>query len=104
MRCKTSQDGQVIVESADKTWPAAGGNGKPLQYSCHENATDSTQRQKDMTPEDELPRSEGVQHVAGEERRAITNGSRLGRTPGDGEGQGGLVCCHPWGRKQSGTT
>ena len=25
-------------------------------------------------------------------------------TPGDGEGQGGLVCCSPQGRKESATT
>ena len=78
MQCRTTQDGRVIVESSDKTWPTGGGNGKPLQYSCHENPMNSIQRQKDMTPEDELPRSEGVQHATGEERRAITNGSRLG--------------------------
>ena len=31
----------------------------------------SMKRQKDMTLEDELPRSEGVQYATGEERRAI---------------------------------
>ena len=31
---------------------------------------------KDMTPEDEPPRLEGVQYATGEERRAITNSSR----------------------------
>ena len=25
------------------------------------------------------------------------------QTPGDGEGQGGLVCCSPWGHKESDT-
>ena len=25
----------------------------------------------------------------------------LGQTPGDGEGQGGLACCSPWGHKES---
>ena len=25
------------------------------------------------------------------------NESELGQTPGDGEGQGGLACCSPWG-------
>ena len=28
----------------------------------------------------------------------------LGQTLGDGEGQGGLVCCSPWGHKESDTT
>ena len=25
------------------------------------------------------------------------------QTPGDGEGQGNLACCSPWGRKESDT-
>ena len=29
------------------------------------------------------------------------NGHELGQTPGDGEGQGGLVCCSSWGHKES---
>ena len=32
------------------------------------------------------------------------NGHELGQTLGDGEGQGGLECCSPWGRKESDTT
>ena len=28
----------------------------------------------------------------------------LGQTPGDGEGQGSLACCSPWGHKESDTT
>ena len=28
----------------------------------------------------------------------------LKQAPGDGEGQGSLVCCSPWGRKESDTT
>ena len=28
----------------------------------------------------------------------------LGKTSGDGEGQGGLACCSPWGRKELDTT
>ena len=32
------------------------------------------------------------------------NGHELGQTPGDGEGQGGLVCCSPWGRKELDST
>ena len=29
------------------------------------------------------------------------NGHELGQTSGDGEGQVGLACCSPWGRKES---
>ena len=32
------------------------------------------------------------------------NGHELGQTLGDSKGQGSLVCCSPWGRKESDTT
>ena len=32
------------------------------------------------------------------------SGHELGQTPGDGDGQGGLACCSPWGRKEWDTT
>ena len=32
------------------------------------------------------------------------NGHEFESTPGVGDGQGGLVCCSPWGRKESDTT
>ena len=32
------------------------------------------------------------------------NGHELGQTPGNGEGQGGLACCSPWGHKELDTT
>ena len=32
------------------------------------------------------------------------NGHELQQTPGDGKGQEGLVCCSPWGHKESNTT
>ena len=32
------------------------------------------------------------------------NGHELGQTPGDGEGQGSLACCSPWGHNESDTT
>ena len=32
------------------------------------------------------------------------NGHEFERTPGDGEGQGSLVCCSPWGHKELDTT
>ena len=56
MPCRAAQDGQVMVESSEKTWPTGEENGKPLQYSCLENPINSIQRQKDKTLKDELPR------------------------------------------------
>ena len=32
------------------------------------------------------------------------SGFEFEQTPGDGEGQGRLVCCSPWGCKESDTT
>ena len=32
------------------------------------------------------------------------NGHGFEQSPGDGEGQGSLACCNPWGCKESDTT
>ena len=34
----------------------------------------------------------------------LCNEYEFGQTLGDGEGQGGLACCSPWGRQESDTT
>ena len=60
MLCRATQDKQVMVENSDKTWSTGEGKGKPLQYSCLENAVNSMKRQKDRTLKDELPRSIGA--------------------------------------------
>ena len=52
-----------MVESFDKMWSTGKGNGKPLQYSCLENTTNSMKRQKDRTLKDELPRSVDAQYA-----------------------------------------
>ena len=75
MPCRATQDGQVMVESPDKTWSTGEGNGKPLQCSCPENPMNSMKRQKDMTPKDEPLRLEGVLYATGEDWRAVTNSS-----------------------------
>ena len=40
--------------------------------------------------------------MAGWHRRL--GGREFEKTPGDGEGQGSLACCNPWGPKESDTT
>ena len=40
---------------------SAGGNGKPLQYSCLENPMNSMKKQNDRILKEELPRSVGTQ-------------------------------------------
>ena len=67
MPCRATQDGQIMLESSDKTWSAGEGNGKPLKYSCLETPMNSMKRQKDM--KDELPRSVGAQYATREEWR-----------------------------------
>ena len=57
---------QVMVERSDKMWSTGEGNGKPLQYSCHENPMNSMKRQKDRTVKDELPRLVGAQYATGD--------------------------------------
>ena len=69
MLCRATQDGQIMVESLDKTWSTGEGDGKLLQHSCLENPTNSMKRQKDITLKDELPRSVGAQLATGEEQR-----------------------------------
>ena len=69
MLCRVTQDGQIIMESSDKTWSTGEGNSKPLQYSCPENPMNSIRRQKDMSQKDELPRSVGAQYATGEEQK-----------------------------------
>ena len=44
-----------MVECSDKMWFTGEENGKPLQYSCHENPMNTMKRQKDRTLKDELP-------------------------------------------------
>ena len=59
----------VMLESSDKMWSTAEGNGRPLQYSCIENPMNSMKKQKDMTLKDEFPRSVSSQYATGEEWR-----------------------------------
>ena len=69
MPCRATQDGWVMVESSDKMWSTGEGNGKPLQYSCPENPTNSMKRQNDRTLKNELPRSVGAQYATGDQWR-----------------------------------
>ena len=66
MPCRATQDGQVMVESSNKMWSTGEGNGKPLQYSCLENAMNGMKRQNNGTLNEELPRSVGAQYAAGD--------------------------------------
>ena len=66
MPYQATKDEQIMVES-DKMQSTGGGNGKPPQYTCHENLLNYTKRQKDMTPDNDPTRLVGVQYATGEE-------------------------------------
>ena len=63
--CGATQDGQVMVERADRMWTTGEGNGKPLQYSCLENLMNSMKRQKGRILKEVLPMSVGAQYATG---------------------------------------
>ena len=58
-----------MVERCDRMWSTGEGNGKPLQYSCLENAMNSMKRQNDRILKEELPRSVGAPYATGDEWR-----------------------------------
>ena len=66
MPCRATQDGWVMMETSDETKSTGDGNGKPLQYSFHENPMNRMKRQKDKTLKEEFPRSVGAQYATGE--------------------------------------
>ena len=67
--CWATQDEGVMVERSDRMWSTGEGNGKPLPYSCLENAMNSMKRQNDRILKEELPRSVGAQHATGDQWR-----------------------------------
>ena len=69
MPCRATQDRWVMVERTDRMWSPGEGNGKPLLYSCLENPMNSMKIKKDMTLNNELPRSVGTQYATGDQWR-----------------------------------
>ena len=63
--CGATQDRWVMVERSDRLWSTGEGNGKPLQYSCLENPTNSMKRQYDRIRKEVLSRSVGAQYATG---------------------------------------
>ena len=69
MLCGATQDGRIMVGRSDRMWSTGKGNGKPLQYSCFENAMNSTKRQNNRILKEELPWSVGAQYTTGDQWR-----------------------------------
>ena len=55
IRAFSNESALHVSIGASASAEGGGGNGKPLQYSCHENPTSSVKRLKDTTPELESP-------------------------------------------------
>ena len=53
---------------------------------------------------DEMQRFLETQNLVSLNHKEIENLKRPELTPGVGDGQGGLACCSPWGRKESDMT
>ena len=70
------------------------GNGNPLQHPCLENLTDREAWWAAVHG--------GHKESATTERLIHTqlNGHEIEQAPGDGEGQGSLAFCSPWGHKE----
>ena len=74
-----------------------------LQYFGHLMQTgDSLEKTLRLREDWGQKKGETDDEVAGWHHRF--NGRELGQAPGDGEGQGSLACCSPWGGEQSITT
>ena len=58
-----------MLERSDRMWYTGEGNGKPLQYSCLENPTNSMKKQNDRILKEELPESVGTQYATGDQWR-----------------------------------
>ena len=50
-----------------------------------------------------LMRGTGTEDFANDASFAMRHGHKFEQALGDGEGHGSLVCCSPWGRKESDT-
>ena len=75
-----------------------------LQYFGHlMGRTDSSEKTL-MLGKIEGGRRRGRQRMRGLEWYHQLDGHEFEWTPGVGDGQGGLVCCSPWDRKESDTT
>ena len=101
--CGATQDGRVMVERSDTMWSTGEENSKPLQYSCLEKPMSSMKRQNCRILKEVLSMSVGAQYATGGQWKSNSRKNEV-LEPGVGDGQGGLVCCNSWGRKESDTT
>ena len=74
-----------------------------LQYFCHLMRTDDSLEKFLMLGKIEVKEKRvSEDEMAGWYHQC--NKHELGQTLGDGQGEGSLACCSPWGQKESDTT
>ena len=71
-----------------------------LQYSVHLMGRADSLEKTPMLGKTEGRRRRGRQRMRWFDGINRLNGHEFEQTPGDGEGQGSLACCSPWGCKQ----
>ena len=71
-----------------------------LQYFGHLMQTADSWEKTLMLGKIEGKRRRGQQRMRWLDGITDSVDSELGQTPGDSEGQGGLACCSPWGRRE----
>ena len=108
IHCRATQDGQVMVESSDKTWSAGEGNDK-WGWSGRSNTWPPDVKSQLIGKDPDTGkdwRQEGKQMTEDEMVRLHhwLTGHGFEQALGDGEGQGGLACCSPWGFQEFDTT
>ena len=73
-----------------------------LQYYGHLMGTADSLKKSLMLGKSEGRRRRGRQRMRWLDGITVSE-HELGQILGDGEGEGGLACCSPWGRKESDT-
>ena len=69
MPCGATQDGRIMVKTAERMFSTGEGNGKPLQCSCLENPMKNRKRENYRILKEELHRSVDAQYATGDQWR-----------------------------------
>ncbi|KAF7239231.1 Craniofacial development protein 2, partial [Varanus komodoensis] len=70
------------IHQSTVRWIRAWLTDRKQKYPCHENPMDNINRQRNMTPEDDPLRLEGVQYATGEEQKASTSSTKKNEMTG----------------------
>ena len=82
-----------MVESLTKPGPLEKRMANHISILAFRNPMNSKKRQKDMTPEDETPRSEGIQYLMGKSRGQLLIAPERMKQPGQSRNNVPLWMC-----------